>query len=266
MLETTQILELFIQHWEIVILFFVIAVLYSSVGFGGGSSYLAILALTALTFTQIRATALLCNIVVVTSGTIIYAKNGHYNWKKVLPLVALSIPMAFIGGYLKISQTFFFVLLGITLVIAAIFMWISKYISEMSQGKNYKASFIKDSSFGGIIGFISGMVGIGGGIFLAPLLHLTNWDNPKKIAATASFFILVNSIAGLIGQFLSPILDADFIIDWNLTFVLLITVFIGGQIGSRLSANKISPFVLKKVTAVLIAFVGLRILWKYLFL
>ena len=266
MLEFMEIFENLVQYWEIVILFFVIAVLYSSVGFGGGSSYLAILALTALTFTQIRATALLCNIVVVTSGTIIYAKNGYFNWRKVLPLVALSIPMAFVGGYLKISQTFFFILLGITLVITAIFMWISKYISELSRGKEYKASFIKDTSFGGIIGFISGMVGIGGGIFLAPLLHLTNWDKPKKIAATASFFILVNSIAGLIGQFLSPILNTDFIIDWNLTFTLLITVFIGGQIGSRLSANKISPFVLKRITAMLVAFVGLRILCKYLFL
>lgn len=257
----TQIFETFIQHWEIVLLFFVIAILYSSVGFGGGSSYLALLTLSSIAFVEIRAISLLCNIVVVTSGTIIFAKNGLYNWKKVLPLVALSIPLAFVGGYLRISQTFFFVLMGLTLVIAAIFMWISKYISKTSKGKEYKTSLIKDASFGGFIGFISGMVGIGGGVFLAPLLHLTNWDTPKKIAATASFFILVNSIAGLIGQYQNP----DFYIEPTIAILLMVTVFLGGQIGSRLSANKISPFVLKRITAILIAFVGLRILWKYLF-
>ena len=105
------------------------------------------------------------------------------------------------------------------------------------------------------------MVGIGGGIFLAPLLHLTNWDTPKKIAATASFFILVNSIAGLVGQYANP----NFSIDWNLTGILLITVFIGGQIGSRISNNYFSPIQLKKATAILIAFVSLKILYKYLF-
>ncbi|AOW19269.1 sulfite exporter TauE/SafE family protein [Urechidicola croceus] len=260
MIGTTLIFEALTQNWEIVLLFFCVAVLYSSVGFGGGSSYLAILSLTTLAFTQIRATALLCNIMVVTSGTLIYAKNGFYNWKKVLPLVLFSVPMAFIGGYLKISQVFFFILLGSTLLIAAFFMWMSKYITQKSKEKNYQKSIIKDISYGGFIGFISGMVGIGGGIFLAPLLHLTNWDTPKKIAATASFFILVNSIAGLIGQYQNP----DFSIEPNITILLLFTVFIGGQIGSRISTKKISPFILKRTTAVLIAFVGFRILVKYL--
>lgn len=260
MIEPTELLTIFIQYWEVVFLFFIVAILYSSVGFGGGSSYLAILALTSLAHTQIRSTALLCNIVVVTSGTIIYWKNGFYKWKKVAPLVALSIPLSFIGGYLKIGQTFFFILLGLTLTIAAIFMWASKFIANISKNKNVNSSFFRDASIGGFIGFISGMVGIGGGIFLAPLLHLTNWDTPKKIAATASLFILVNSIAGLIGQTQNP----DFSIEWNLTLVLLITVFIGGQIGSRLSSNNISPFALKRITAILIAFVGIRILWKHL--
>ena len=118
---------------------------------------------------------------------------------------------------------------------------------------------IKNASFGGIIGFISGMIGIGGGIFLAPLLHLTNWDTPKKIAATASVFILVNSIAGFIGQYSNP----DFTIDWNLTSILLVTVFIGGQIGNRMSTKSFTPIQLKKATAILIAYVSIRILWKY---
>jgi uncharacterized protein len=259
-MDLPLLLETLSENWEIIALFFLIAILYSSVGFGGGSSYLAVLTLTSLAFTQIRAIALLCNIVVVTGGTFIYIQHKLLNWKKVIPLVLLSVPMAFIGGYLKISKTFFFILLGITLLTAAILMWITKYITTKSDALNLKKSTIKNASYGGSIGFISGMVGIGGGIFLAPLLHLTKWDTPKKIAATSSFFILVNSIAGLTGQYLNP----NFSIEPTITILLMVTVLIGGQIGSRLSAKLISPNILKKTTAVLIAFVAFRILWKHL--
>jgi len=172
----------------------------------------------------------------------------------------MSVPLAFIGGYLKISQTFFFILLGITLLVAAIFMWTSKFINKKGEDLNFKNSITKDVSYGGFIGLISGMVGIGGGVFLAPLLHLTKWDTPKKIAATSSFFILVNSIAGLGGQFLNP----EFSIEPTITIILMFTVLIGGQIGSRLSVQFISPTNIKKGTALLIAFVGIRILWKHL--
>ena len=254
-----MILEIFLQYWHIILLFFIVAILYSSVGFGGGSSYLAILALTGIVFTQIRATALLCNIVVVSGNVFLFYHQKKIDFKKIIPLVLLSIPFAFLGGYLKISQQFFFILLGFTLFFAAITMWISKKIIS-SDEKKINQKPIKNASFGGIIGFISGIVGIGGGIFLAPILHLTNWDTPKKIAATASFFILVNSIAGLLGQYSNP----DFVIDWNLTSILLVTVFIGGQIGGRISNQFFTPIQLKKATAILIAFVSLRILWKYL--
>ena len=254
------ILENFLQYWHIILLFFTVAVLYSSVGFGGGSSYLAILALTGIVFTQIRATALLCNIVVVSGNVFMFLQQKKVNFKKIIPLVLLSVPLAFLGGTVKINQQFFFILLGFTLLFAAITMWLSKQIVTFNE-KNSDTKSIRNASFGGIIGFISGMVGIGGGIFLAPLLHLTNWDTPKKIAATASIFILVNSIAGLIGQYSNP----NFIIDWNLTSILLVTVFIGGQIGSRMSNKLFNPIQLKKATAILIAFVSLRILYKYIF-
>ncbi|WP_369047533.1 sulfite exporter TauE/SafE family protein [Tenacibaculum sp. UWU-22] len=254
-----MIFETLIEHWYIITLFFLVAALYGSVGFGGGSSYLAILALTGVVFTQIRATALLCNIVVVTGNVFIYQKKNLYHWQKVLPLVFFSIPMAFLGGHLKISQTFFFILLGFTLLFAAITMWLSKKII-ISTKKTTTLSLTKSSFYGGIVGFISGLVGIGGGIFLAPLLHLTHWDTPKKIAATASFFILVNSIAGLLGQYTNPYFE----IDWKLTSILLFVVFIGGQIGNRLSNKFFTSIQLKKATAILIAFVSVRILYKYL--
>jgi len=242
------------------VLFFSVAVLYSSVGFGGGSSYLTILALTGIVFTQIRAKALLCNIVVVSGNVLLFHQQKTIDWKKIIPLVIFSIPFAFLGGYLKISQEFFFILLGFTLLFTSFTMWISKRLVKTNLD-NLRQSTLKNSIFGGVIGLISGVVGIGGGIFLAPLLHLTNWDTPKKIAATASLFILVNSIAGLIGQYQNP----DFIIDWNLTTILLFTVFIGGQIGNRISSSYFTPIQLKKATAILIAFVSLRILYNYIF-
>ncbi len=259
MIEFSELLQAIIDNWEVVVLFFLVAILYSSVGFGGGSSYLAILALTGMGFIQFRAISLLCNIVVVSGGTYIYFRKGLFNWKKIIPLALLSIPFAFLGGYLKISQTFFSVILGFTLIVAALSMWVSKYIVDLPKQGTHK-SIIKDGFLGSVIGFVSGMVGVGGGVFLAPLLHLTNWDTPKRIAATASFFILVNSIAGLLGQYQ----NTDFYFEPNIAFVLMLTVFLGGQIGSRLSASKISPYVLKRITAVLIAFVGLRILYNHL--
>ena len=110
-------LELFITYWWLIIGFFTIALLYSSVGFGGGSSYLALLALTSLSFTEFRTISLICNIVVVSGGTYIFAKSGHFNWKKIFPLVLFSVPLAFLGGYLKISQALFFILLGFSLLL-----------------------------------------------------------------------------------------------------------------------------------------------------
>ena len=255
------IFETFSQYWHIILLFFVVAILYSSVGFGGGSSYLAILALTGIIFTQIRATALLCNIAVVSGNVFLFIQQKKIDFKKIAPLVLFSIPLAFLGGMLQINKQFFFILLGFSLLFAAITMWFSKRIITSNE-KTQNSKVVRNTIFGGVTGFISGMVGIGGGIFLAPLLHLTNWDTPKKIAATASIFILVNSIAGFIGQYSNP----DFVIDWNLTGILLATVFIGGQIGSRKSNNFFTPAQLKKATAILIAFVSIRVLWKYLFI
>jgi len=260
MIEVSNLGIVFIENWETIALFFVVAILYASVGFGGGSSYLAILTLTGLAYTQLRAISLLCNIVVVSGGTYIFAKNGYYNWKKVVPLVVLSIPFAFLGGYLKINEMVFSVILGFTLICAAVVMILSKYVvTEMKESVKFRSK-LKDGAIGGFIGFVAGMVGIGGGVFLAPFLHLTNWDTPKRIAATASFFILVNSLAGFFGQ----LQNSEFYFEPHLAFILMLTVFFGGQIGSRLNAAKIPPLMVKRTTAILIAFVGIRVLYKYL--
>ena len=232
-------------------IFFVISVIYSSAGFGGGSSYLAILALFPLEFTEIRMMALLCNIVVVSGSVYVFYKNGFLSFRKVFPLILLSVPFAYLGGSLKISQEIFFIVLGVTLLIAGGLMLVNK------NEKTIKLPNYTNGIIGGGIGFLSGLVGIGGGIFLSPLLYLSHWAKAKVIATTTACFILVNSIAGLIGQTVTN----GFNIDIELTALLLITVLIGGQIGSRLTATKINPKVVRKITAFLILFVAFKILF-----
>lgn len=254
-----MILEILNNYALIIFLFFVIAILYSSVGFGGGSSYIAALTLTSLLHTDIKVIALCCNIVVVTGNVWKYHQNTCLNWYKVIPLTIISIPASFLGGYILLKQELFFIILGCTLLIAAVSMWFSKQIALKTYHTNNAQN--KNIFFGGVIGFISGMVGIGGGIFLAPLLHLTNWDTSKRIAATASFFILVNSLAGILGQLSSTKIQ----LNYPLLITLLLTVIIGGQLGSSITNNYFTPNQLKKATALLIAFVSVRILLKYLY-
>lgn len=232
---------------------------YASVGFGGGSSYLAILSLFGVDFLLLRSTSLLCNITVVGSGAYMFNKHQLINWLKVLPLIICSIPLAYLGGSLQVTETFFFIVLGIALILAATFM-LRQVINEQKVLKKQVNNKIINGITGGLIGFFSGMIGIGGGIFLAPVLHFIQWDKPKVIAATTSLFILLNSIAGLAGQITNP----NFTYNIEFSLPLIIAVFVGGQIGTRLSIIHFKPKTVKILTAILIAFVGVRILIKYL--
>jgi uncharacterized membrane protein YfcA len=251
------------EHWELFFFFLVIAFVYASVGFGGGSSYLAILALYALPFKEIRLVALLCNVIVVTGGTIIFIKNKQTDWKKIIPVAITSVPLAFLGARIKISQDTFFVILGCSLLIAAVLLWVKTKRSDLEiTNPPGKYSYIKDGLLGGAIGFLSGMVGIGGGIFLSPILNLMKWDTPKKIAATASVFILVNSVSGIAGQ-VSALPEG---INFTRIILLCVAVFIGGQLGSRMGATKFNPLVIKRVTALLVFFAGVEVLTKHVHL
>jgi uncharacterized protein len=251
------------EHWELLFFFLTIAFIYASVGFGGGSSYLAILALYAMPFKEIRLVALLCNIIVVTGGTLIFIRNKQTDWKKILPVALVSVPLAFLGAKMKISQETFFVLLGFSLIIAAVLLWLKTKPGDQESASNIrKYSYIKDGLLGGAIGFLSGMVGIGGGIFLSPLLNLMKWDNPKKIAATASVFILVNSISGIAGQISGLTVD----INYTRIVLLCLAVFLGGQLGSRMGATKFNPLLIRRMTAILVFFAGIEVLSKHLHL
>jgi uncharacterized membrane protein YfcA len=235
--------------------FFFIALIYSSVGFGGGSSYLALMATMAIPFTSLKPAALLCNIIVVTGGTLIFYGEGKLDLKKCWPFIAASVPLAFVGGYWKLSESSFFVVLGATLIVAAILLW----IQPENVHKRISNNLPTNAAIGGAIGFVSGLVGIGGGIFLSPILHLMKWDDAKRISALASLFILVNSIGGLAGQMSR---SAD--VDWLFIVPLLIAVLAGGQIGSRIGSRKFSAIIIKRITAVLILIAGINILREHL--
>jgi uncharacterized membrane protein YfcA len=253
------LLDIIKQEYLIILSFFVISIIYSTVGFGGGSSYSAVLSLTEIPFVEVRAISLLCNIVVVFNSTIKFIESKLLNWKKVLPLVLFSVPFAFFGGYIKINHSIFHLVLGFSLVISAILMLFGKFfIIKVRDDFNYDYSFVKNALIGGFIGFISGMVGIGGGVFLAPFLHLTKWDSPRRIVAISSFFILLNSISGLTGQMFNP----QFNINIPLTIVLVFTVFIGGFIGVGLSLKKINIQNIKRITALLITIVGIKLIYS----
>ena len=247
-------------HWELLILFFTIATVYASAGFGGGSSYLAVMALFAIPMQTMRSTSLMCNIVVVLGGTYILWKSGYLNFKKILPLSIASIPMTFLGGMMPLKEHTFFVLLGFSLILAALLMFFQKTINSESQSHKVSENLIGLSGIGGAIGFLSGMVGIGGGIFLSPILNLIKWDTPKNIAATASFFILVNSISGLVGQ----LIQNKFTLDWQFALPLMFAVLLGGQLGSRFSDIKLDQKWVRQITAALVFYAGINILWTHL--
>ena len=235
--------------------FFVIAMLYSSVGFGGGSSYLALLAVVFVSFFAIRSTALICNLVVVSGSSYLYWRNGHLNFKKFLPFVVASIPMAFIGARFRLSEDVFFIILGASLIISALALIFQTLNSKKSEEVNPNYPAWVTYVLGAVIGLLSGLVGIGGGIFLAPILNHMKWDKSIKIAALASFFILVNSFSSIGGL----LTKGTFEFPWVEGLGLMAAVFIGGQIGIRLSLSKLTGNGIKVITAILVLFVGVRV-------
>ncbi len=236
--------------------FFVIAMLYSSVGFGGGSSYLAVLTLVFASFFAIRSMALICNLVVVSGSSYLYFKKGHLDFKKFLPFIITSIPLAFIGASFRLKENIFFIILGVALIISALALIYQTFVTKKAEEINTDYPPFLTYVLGGAIGLLSGLVGIGGGIFLAPVLNHMRWDKSVKIAALASFFILVNS-ASSIGGYIS---NGTFELPWREAIGLVIAVFVGGQLGIRISLSKFTGKSIKMITAVLVLFVGVRVL------
>ena len=236
------------------ILFFVTALIYSSIGFGGGSTYLAILLIWGVPYTIFPVIALVCNIIVVSGNSINFIRSKNINFNLLFPYLIGSIPFAFIGGSIKIEKSLFEILLFCVLLVAGIFLLIESKSFNKEQIKINKIPRLISISIGSIIGFMSGLVGIGGGIFLSPLLFLMKAGYPRHITSSASLFILINSIFGIAGQ-----LTKDQVLDQVINYwPLFLTVLIGGQIGNLLNIKFLSNKILALLTSFLVIFVAIR--------
>ena len=236
------------------ILFFITAILYSSVGFGGGSTYLALLLIWNIPYYIFPVIALFCNIIVVSGNSINYVRSGNLNFNLLIPYLVGSIPFAFFGASISISKELFEIILFVILFIAGILLLI--------KNKSYSDDLIKINSIpkavsifiGSVIGFVSGIVGIGGGIFLSPILFLMKAGYPRHIVTAASLFILINSIFGVAGQLTKNIVFDEFLNYWP----LFVSVLIGGQIGNLLNLKFLSSKTLTIITSMLVIFVSIR--------
>ncbi len=243
------------------LLFFITAVLYASVGFGGGSTYNALLVLHGADYRILPSIALICNIIVVAGGAVRFSRAGYLDWRSLLPWIAASVPAAWVGGRIPVSETFFIAALGLALTAAGLRLAFER--PPAAAGGDIRQTPAPIAiTIGASLGFVSGLVGIGGGIFLAPVLYLLRWGDPRKIAAACSLFILVNSLSGLAGQTmkLGDLGGVSMLAEYWMVFP---AVLIGGQIGSRLGASKLSPVTIKRLTSALILYVAIRLLWRW---
>ncbi len=242
------------------IFFFITAILYSSVGFGGGSTYLALMLIWNIPYYIFPILALICNIIVVSGNSINYVKSGNLNFKLLAPYLIGSIPFSFFGASMSLTKELFEILLFVILIIAGIFLLIESKSFNNDQIKINSIPKILSVSIGSIIGFTSGIIGIGGGIFLSPILFLMKAGYPKQIATTASLFILINSIFGVAGQLTKDIVFDEFLNYWP----LFIVVLIGGQIGNFLNIKFLSGKTLAIITSLLVIFVAIRMGFRVL--
>ncbi len=238
--------------------FFGTALLYASVGFGGGSTYNALLALAGTDFRALPIISLSCNILVVSGSCIRFTRARQVPWKQALLLAVIAAPLAFLGGLTPIKEKTFLLTLGASLVFAGLALLLPRAPEREAQSTAL-AKWMPLAA--APLGYLAGLVGIGGGIFLAPLLHLTRWNSARRIAATTSLFILVNSVTGLVGQLVKagPERFAETL---SSSAFLLVAVVIGGQLGSLMALRILPERVIRWLTAALTIWAGSQLLLR----
>lgn len=243
----------FVSMLVISVLVFAVAALYSSVGHGGASGYLAVLSFFAVAPATMASTALTLNVLVAGVAMISYMRAGHLSWKLAWPFIVLSIPAAFLGGLVHVSEGVYDALLSFALVFAA-FRLAMNAVSPAQVSELRSVHLPVSLPVGAGIGLLSGVVGVGGGIFLSPLMILFRWADAKKTSAVAALFIVVNSLAGLAGRLAHGNLAID-------GFAPLIAVaFLGGLIGSHHGANKFSGLVLRRLLALVLVIAATKMI------
>ena len=243
------------------VLFFATAALYATVGFGGGSTYTALLVMMDDAIWRIPIIALICNITVVAAGSYLAVTRRAFVWQHAAPFFIASVPLAFMGGLIALRDETYITLLAISLLLAGLRLLL---IGDKDIIASPTQSTGKAIAIGGALGLLSGMVGIGGGIFLAPILYYLRWADSKTITALCSFFILVNSLAGLAGQLVKN--GAGVIPEIaEVALPLMAATFLGGLLGARLLLEYLSPNKIQQITALLIIFVATRLLLQLYF-
>lgn len=239
-------------------LFAIVAFLYSSTGLGGASTYLAILALFNVPYTNIPPISLSCNIVVTLGVVYHFYKAGHFKLNIITPFIVTSIPAAFLGGMLKLPEMKFKLILALLLAVVAlrIFFWRAKE-HETKEPTKF-GSFVIGPLAGAVLGLISGMVGVGGGLLLLPVIVFLKWGSAKEAAAAAGLFTLLNSVSGLVAHGMKGEMN------WALLLPLLIAVVVGGQIGARLGARKFPVAVVQRIFACILMIVAIRLAGTFL--
>lgn len=236
----------------IVLAIFIVAILYSSVGHGGASGYLAVMAFFAVAPEVTRPTALTLNLFVASIATVQFWRAGHFSWKLFWPFAVTSIPFAFIGGMIKLPTNVYKIVLGLVLLFAA-FRLAWKFASD--DGEIHEPKFWMCLIIGAVIGLLSGLVGVGGGIFLTPVLLLLQWSETKTAAGNSALFIFVNSAAGLAGNY------AQVSILPSAAWFWIVAAIAGGLIGSMLGATKFNSLTLRRVLAAVLLFAAVKLIF-----
>ncbi len=234
----------------ILVAIFVVAVLYSSVGHGGASGYLAVMAFLAVVPGVTRPTALVLNLFVASIGAVQFYRAGYFSWKIFLPFAATSIPMAFVGGMIQLPTNVYKVVLGVVLALAAARLAVNLKGDDQVKEPPILICLI----IGAVIGLLSGLVGVGGGIFLTPILLIMHWSETRVAAGVSALFILVNSAAGLLGNY-----QQVSVLPSNVWFWIAAAV-IGGIIGSTLGAKRFDSLTLRRVLAAVLLFAAVKLI------
>jgi uncharacterized protein len=235
----------------IILAVFTVAMLYSSVGHGGASGYLAVMALLAVAPDVTRPTALILNLFVASIAFIQFYRAGHFDWRIFLPFAVGSVPLAFVGGSIHLPTTVYKIILGGCLILAALRLSLNLKSESETRAPNFWICLL----IGAILGFVSGLVGVGGGIFLTPILLLMNWTETKRAAGISALFILVNSISGLLGNY-AQVLKLPAAV-----YVWIIAAVIGGILGATLGSYRFNSLTLRRVLAVGLLVGGVKLIF-----
>ncbi len=249
--------QLLISPWLLALIFFIVAFLHSSVGLGGGSSYTALLTIFGASYIAIPSVSLTLNILVASLGSYNFIRAGHARWPLILPFLISSIPFAYLGGMLHLPVMAFnwLLLVSLMLVVARIYLPTpTRFNFQFTSRQRVIVSLFS----GAILGFIAGAVGIGGGIYLIPLILLLGLGTAKQAAAAGVVFVLVNSVFGMVARFQADRIDITYITP------LIVAVVIGGWLGSTLGAQKFRPILIERILGVVIIIAVLLLARKLL--